>query len=225
VAFNGWDSVRLALTYIYLDDFLKQRWNWSKPVLISRPGVIDKSGCLLPEKVNGKYVFFHRIFPNILIDYVDNLSFAGKDRYLKGQYQIKVREDMWDSRKIGAGAPPIKTESGWLLIYYGVDDRDASKYHIGAMLLDYNRPEKVLYRTNQPILMPTKDYENTGFKPGIAYPCGAVKVKDQLLVYYGAADSVVCVATANINTFLNELKSNQIIHMHSIKIKEVSYQP
>jgi predicted GH43/DUF377 family glycosyl hydrolase len=225
VAFNGWDSVRLALTYIYLDDFLKQRWNWSKPVLISRPGVIDKSGCLLPEKVNGKYVFFHRIFPNILIDYVDNLSFTGKNKYLKGQYQIKVRENMWDSRKIGAGAPPIKTESGWLLIYYGVDDRDDSKYHIGAMLLDLNQPEKVLYRTNHPILMPTKDYENTGFKPGIAYPCGAVKVKDQLLVYYGAADSVVCVATANIETFLNELKGNQTIHMHSIKIKEVSYQP
>jgi predicted GH43/DUF377 family glycosyl hydrolase len=103
--------LRLALTSILLDDFLNKRWNWSKPVLISKPGIIDKSGCLLPEKIKGKYVFFHRVFPNILIDYVDDLSF-GENRYLKGQYQIKVRPNMWDSRKIGAGAPPIKTKDG-----------------------------------------------------------------------------------------------------------------
>lgn len=223
VAFNGWSSIRLALTSLSLTDFLSQRWNWTKPTLISRPGVIDKSGCLLPEKINGKYVFFHRIFPNILIDYVDNLDFNGTDGWLKGKYQIKIRPDKWDSRKIGAGAPPIKTKDGWLLIYYGVDDRDASKYHIGAMLLDLQKPEKVLYRTDAPILQPTESYENEGFKPGIAYPCGAVVVKDELMVYYGGADSVVCVATAKLDTFLEELKSSKPVHLHNIQIKEVEY--
>ncbi|MFH0773364.1 MAG: hypothetical protein V1922_03565 [bacterium] len=223
VAFNGWYSIRLALTSISLNDFLNQRWNWTKPILISRPGVIDKSGCLLPEKIDGKYVFFHRIFPNILIDYVDSLNFNGTSGWLKGQYEIKVRKDKWDSRKIGAGAPPIKTKDGWLLIYYGVDDSDASKYHIGAMLLDLKRPEKVLYRTDVPILQPTEEYENTGFKPGITYPCGAVVVKDQLMVYYGGADSVVCVATAHLDTFLHELTSSQPVHLHKIQIKEISY--
>lgn len=223
VAFNGWSSIRLALTSISLADFLAQRWNWTKPTLISRPGVIDKSGCLLPEKIKGKYVFFHRIFPNILIDYVDDLDFDGTSGWLKGEYQIKIRPDKWDSRKIGAGAPPIKTKDGWLLIYYGVDDRDASKYHIGAMLLDLERPEKVLYRTDSPILQPTESYENEGFKPGIAYPCGAVVVKDELMVYYGGADSVVCVATAKLDTFLKELKSSKPVHLHNIQIKEVEY--
>ncbi len=221
VAFDGWSPPRLALTSILLDDFLHARWNWEKPVLISPPGIIDKSGCLLPEKINGKYVFFHRVFPNILIDFVDDLNFDGKTKWLKGKYQIKIRENMWDSRKIGAGAPPIKTKDGWLLIYYGVDDRDASKYHIGAMLLDLKNPTQVLHRTNHPIVEPLEDYENNGFKPGIAYPCGAVIVKDTLMVYYGGSDSVVCVATAHLDTFLQELTTKETGHLDPIQIREV----
>ncbi|OGK11792.1 hypothetical protein A2954_05045 [Candidatus Roizmanbacteria bacterium RIFCSPLOWO2_01_FULL_37_12] len=223
VAFDGWSNLRLAITSIDLDDFLNQRWNWEKPVLISPPHVIDKSGCLLPEKIGGQYVFFHRIFPNILIDFVDDLNFRGKNKWLKGEYQIKTRPGKWDSRKIGAGAPPLKTKDGWLLIYYGVDDQDASKYHIGAMLLDINDPTRVVRRTNSPILSPSEEYENNGFKPGIAYPCGAVIINDNLYVYYGAADSTVCVATINLNNFLDQLKLDKSPHLAPIKIKEVNY--
>jgi predicted GH43/DUF377 family glycosyl hydrolase len=223
VAFDGWTPPRLALTSILLDDFLAKRWNWSKPVLISPPGIVDKSGCLLPEKVNGKYVFFHRVFPDILIDFIDDLNFDGKTKWLKGQYRIKIRDNMWDSRKIGAGAPPLKTKDGWLLIYYGVDDRDASKYHIGAMLLDLKDPTKVLHRSNEPILKPDSEYENNGFKPGIAYPCGAVIVKDQLLVYYGGADSVVCVATAKLDDFLAELTTKETATLTPVQVQEVDY--
>lgn len=221
VAFDGWSPPRLAITSILVEDFLKKRWLWSKPVLISPPGIIDKSGCLLPEKINGKYVFFHRVFPNILIDYVDDLNFDGKTKWLTGQHQIKVRENMWDSRKIGAGGPPIKTEHGWLLIYYGVDDRDASKYHIGAMLLDLKDPSHVLHRSAHPILSPTKDYENNGFKAGVAYPCGAVVVDSKLMVYYGGADSVVCVAVADMNQFLTDLMTNEDAKLTPVQIKEV----
>jgi predicted GH43/DUF377 family glycosyl hydrolase len=221
VAFDGWSPPRLAMTSILLDNFLKKRWLWSKPVLISPPGVVDKSGCILPEKINGKYVVFHRIFPNILIDFVDDLNFDGKTKFLRGEYKIKIRPDKWDSRKIGVGAPPLKTKEGWLLIYYGVDDRDDSKYYAGAMLLDLNDPTKVLYRTDKPLIEPDQEYENNGFKPGIIYPCGAVIVNNQLLVYYGGADSVVCVATAELDIFLQELKSHKLVHLNKIKIKEV----
>ncbi len=222
VAFDGWTPPRLAMTSILLDDFLKERWNWAKPVLISPPGVVDKSGCLLSEKIRGQYVLFHRIFPDILIDYVDNLAFDGKSTFLKGQYRISPRPTGWDSRKIGAGAPPIKTKDGWLLIYYGVDDKDASKYHIGAMLLDLKRPEKVLYRTDKPILSPTAQYEMSGFKPGIAYPCGAVVVQGKLLVYYGGADMYVCVAEADLDVFLNDMKADRTPLLHSIRVNELT---
>lgn len=222
VAFDGITPPRLALTHIHIDDFLNKRWLWSKPVLISKPGIVDKSGCLLPEKINGKYVVFHRIFPNILIDYVDDLNFDGKTKFLKGEHQIKIRPDMWDSRKIGAGAPPVKTKDGWLLIYYGVDDKNDSKYHIGAMLLDLKDPTKVLYRSSKPILEANEIYEMNGFKPGIAYPCGAVVIKDKLLVYYGGADSVVCVATASLETFLDNLKLNKPAYLRNVQVREVT---
>jgi predicted GH43/DUF377 family glycosyl hydrolase len=91
------------------------------------------------------------------------------------------------------------------------------------MLLDLKNPTKVLYRTDEPILQPTEEYENIGFKPGIAYPCGAVIIKDQLMVYYGGADSVVCVATADLNVFIKELKTKKPIHLTKLKVREVDY--
>ncbi len=222
VAFDGWTNLRLAMTSIDLDDFLHERWNWAKPVLVSPPGVIDKSGCLLPEKVNNQYVFFHRIFPDILIDYVDDLNFDDKN-WLKGQYRIRVRPKKWDSRKIGVGAPPLKTKAGWLLIYYGVDDRDTNKYHIGVMLLDLKNPAHVLHRTDEPILSPVEEYEMTGFKPGVVYPCGAVIVKNNLLVYYGAADSTVCVAQADLNQFIRDLTADKSPKLQPVQVREIDY--
>jgi predicted GH43/DUF377 family glycosyl hydrolase len=220
VAFNGWEPPRLAMTSILLENFLNRNFLWSRPVLISPPGIIDKSGCLLPEKINGKYVIFHRIYPNILIDFVDNLEFDGKS-WLKGEFAIKPRPNMWDSRKIGTGAPPIKTDEGWLLIYQGVGEADSSKYKVGAMLLDLNDPTKILHRSNHPIIEPTEHYENGLAKFGVVYPCGAVIVDGQLLVYYGGSDSVTCVASANLKEFLRQLTNDEGGTLHPIKLPEV----
>ena len=216
VAFDGYNIPRLAITNISLKNFLNKTWKWKNPKIISLPGVIDKSGVVFPEKINGKYVIIHRIFPDILIDYVDSLDFKD-DKQLVGKDSIKIRKDMWDSRKIGAGAPPIKTKYGWLLIYYGVDDRRASQYKIGAMILDLKNPAKVLYRTNDPILEPDQWYENVGHKSGVAYPCGTVVVDGVLHVYYGGADSVVCVATAKLEPFLQALINQKKPELKPVK--------
>lgn len=213
VHFDGFNPPRIALTSIHLDDFLHKRWRWGGTKIISPAHVVDKSGCLFPEKINGKYVMLHRIYPDILIDFLDDLEF-NNGALLQGQFKITPRKGYWDSRKIGAGAPPLKTPFGWLLIYYAVDDRDDSQYKIGAMLLDLDNPAKVLYRTDQPILEPVEWYENEGHKAGIVYPCGAVVIDDTLFVYYGGADTVVCVATATLDTFLKAL-----IHKKRPKLK------
>ncbi|HQM15863.1 MAG TPA: hypothetical protein PLM16_01500 [Candidatus Woesebacteria bacterium] len=219
VAFNGYSEPRIALTSIALNDFLNHNWLWTHPILISPPGVVDKSACILPEKINGKYVVFHRIFPNILIDFVDDLNFS-RGQYLKGQYKISPRSALWwDSRKIGAGAPPLKTKDGWLLIYQAIDDKEGYRYKVGAMLLDLNDPTKVLYRTRQPIIEPDEWYENDGFKAGVVYPCGAVIMNDQIFVYYGGADSYVCVATANLDQFLDQLKTTGIPEINPASIQ------
>ncbi len=220
VAFDGYNPPRVALTSIKLSDFLNHRWLWVKPVIISPPGIVDKNAVIFPEKINGKYVIMHRIYPDILIDFVDTLDFDGT-WWLKGEHKIKPRPHMWDSRKIGAGAPPIRTKAGWLLIYQSVGNQDPGKYKIGAMLLDLNDPTKVLHRANAPILEPDEHYENNGFKAGVAYPCGAVVIDDTLFVYYGAADSYVCLATANLDDFLAELQYTEISKLEPAIINKI----
>jgi len=204
VAYDGWSSPRAALSHISYDDFKNNNWNWSYPVIISKPGVIDKNAVIFPEKVNGKYVIMHRIFPDILIDYVDTLDFDG-ETFLEGKYKIPPRLNSWDSRKVGAGPPPIKTKHGWLLIYHAVDEKRGHQYQMGAMLLNLSDPTKVISRTSQPIASPTHWYENEGFKSGVVYPCGAAVIDENLHVYYGGADTYVCVATTPYRKFLDHL--------------------
>lgn len=216
VAYDGANPPRVALTSISVEDFLDKKWNnWEKPKLISAPGMVNKNAVIFPEKIKGKYVVYHRIYPNILVDYVDDLSF--ENTYLQGHHFIPPRKKYWDSKKIGAGAPPIKTEDGWLFIYQSVGYQDPGKYKIGAMLLDLENPSKVICRTSSPIVEPVEKYENDGFKAGVVYPCGAVSMNDMLHVYYGGADSVVCAASADMKTFLKEMKTHKEPKLRAIQ--------
>jgi beta-1,2-mannobiose phosphorylase / 1,2-beta-oligomannan phosphorylase len=216
VAFDGANPPRVALTSITVDDFLNRRWDkWEKPKLISAPGMINKSAVIFPEKIKGKYVVYHRIYPNLLVDYVDDLSFENK--FLQAHHYIPPRKNFWDSKKIGAGAPPMKTEDGWLLIYQSVGYQDPGRYKIGAMLLDLENPSKVIARTNSPIVEPVESYENDGFKAGVVYPCGAVTMKNKLHVYYGGADTVVCAASTDLDRFLGEMKRNREPKLHRVR--------
>lgn len=205
VAFNGFAPPRVALTSISVDDFLARRWRWRRPVLISRPGIVDKNAVLFPERIAGEHVFFHRVFPEMLVSRRESLEF-GDDDYLSGEFAIAPRQECWDSRKVGAGPPPIRTKGGWLLIYHAVDDRHDSEYKVGAMLLDLEEPRKVLHRSPTPILEPEAPAENEGHKAGVVYPCGAVVIGDDLIVYYGGADKFVCAATYRLPEFLAELE-------------------
>jgi predicted GH43/DUF377 family glycosyl hydrolase len=217
VAYSGWSEPRVALSSISVEDFLNKNWNWTDPVLISRPGEINKNACIMPEKINGKYVIFHRVFPDILIDFVDDLNFDGKNKFLKTEARIKPRRKYWDSRKVGIGPPPIKTDYGWLVIYQGVGEQDPGRYKIGAMLLDLNNPAKVIARASKPILEPEEYYENGGWKHGVVYPCGAVVISDMLFVYYGGADAYVGVAAAKLDDFLKTLVGKK-----SPKVEKIS---
>ncbi len=206
-AFNSYP--RVALTSIDRNDFLSKRWRWREPVFISPPGEVHKNWAIFPEKINGKYAILHGITPSILIEYLDSLEFDGTT-FIKSSRppneKVELRKGVWDSRVRGVGAPPIKTQEGWLVMYHAIDDRDSGKYKLGAMILDYENPEKILHRSATPILEPDKVYENDGFKSGVVYSCGAVVIGGTLFVYYGGADSIICVATANLNEFLDALK-------------------
>jgi beta-1,2-mannobiose phosphorylase / 1,2-beta-oligomannan phosphorylase len=220
VAFNGWNSVRMAMTSISVDDFLARRWNWKKPVLISPPGQMHKNWMIFPEKINGKFAILHSVTPRIAIDYFDDLNELDGTKYISSDYQRPPQSDGWDSWVRGAGPPPIKTGKGWLLLYHAMDHRDPNRYKLGAMLLDLDDPTKVLYRCKKPILEPDERYENEGWKAGVIYSCGAVVKNGNLVVYYGGADMVICVATAKLDKFLEDLINTQEPKLEKISIAE-----
>ena len=208
--FDGWDFIRVAAISIAQDDFLAGRFGkWNGPCLLSRPREIQKNWVLFPEKINGKYAVLHSIVPDIDIAYRDSIEDIGITEpfiqsWVGSRGDLPPREDCWDSFVRGAGPPPVRTDRGWLLFYHAIDKSDPGRYKLGAMLLDLVDPTKVLYRATAPILSPDEHYENHG-KPGIVYACGAVVRDGKLFVYYGGADKVVCVATAPLDSFLEEL--------------------
>jgi predicted GH43/DUF377 family glycosyl hydrolase len=220
IAFEGWQSMRIALTSISVEDFMNKRWDWEKPVLLSPPGKMAKNWLLFPEKINGKYAILHGIAPKIMIEYFDSFKeFDGK-KFIHSPRPEGApqpgRETKWDSSMRGAGPPPLKTKFGWLLLYHAHDKRDPGKYKLGAMILDLKDPTKILYRAAQPILSPDEFYENNG-KPGVVYASGAIIKDEELYIYYGGADKVVCVATTPLKEFLEYVK-NQKAHL-SMKFK------
>lgn len=210
-AFESWDNMRIGLTSIKEKDMKEEKWNWKKPVMISPPGHRAKNWVLFPGKINGKYAILHGIAPKIMIAYVDSPEMAPSIESLGehggGGYEDKDRAGYWDNFVRGAGAPPMKTDLGWLLLYHALDKRDPKHvvgYKVGAMILDLEDPTKVLYRSPEPILSPEMPYENEG-KPGVVYASGAVIKDGKLFVYYGSGDKNTCVAETPLDPLLTWL--------------------
>ena len=199
-------GLRMALTSIGMESFLSKRWDWTKPTLISPPGEVHKNWVIFPEKINGKYVILHSLSPQILVSYHESLDLKPSN-HISSYYNGRSteRKDSWNNIVRGAGAPPTKTEFGWLLFYHAMTLRDSGKYKVGAMLLDLQDPRIIICRSAVPILEPTMVYESSGFKPGVVYLSGAVVKEGELLLYYGASDSYVCVASCGLEELLRAL--------------------
>jgi len=214
-AFDGWGSLRQAMTSIPLEDFEHKRWNWKNPVLISPPGEMAKNWVLFPEKINGKFAILHSFYPSIRIDYFDSLEeLNGKTKFIKSNNTRPVDLGRtWDSWFRGVGPSPIKTDMGWLILYHAMDHKNPDRYRMGALILDPKDPTRVLYRSSAPILEPEEYYENNGWKWGVVYACGAVVKDDMLFVYYGGADKVVGVATIPLKELLEDLKKHKVVKL------------
>ena len=185
---------QIGLTSINMDDFLARRWHWGERTL-AFPGIHNKDAVLFPQKFSGDYVMFHRLEPDLCVARSDDLR-----RWYGLKYVLGPREGSWDSWKVGAAGPPIRVNEGWLLIYHGVSVDKI--YSLGVALLDKNDPEQVLYRSQDPILTPTADYERFGKVPNVVFSCGQVMRDGQLLIYYGAADTLLCLATVDLAELL-----------------------
>ena len=163
----------------------------------------DRDVIIFPEKVGGKYVVLSRPknqddvglkMPSIWISFVDDLLDHATPQLLM------TGETNWETLRIGAGTPPIKTDKGWFLLYHGVDDEGI--YRIGALLLDLENPAKILARTKDYIMEPEYEYETCGLYNGCVFPTGTV-VKDGILyVYYGTADKYIALATVDFEKMI-----------------------
>ena len=208
-AFEGWNNARITLTSIALQDLKTGKWRWKRPIYLSRPNEMQKNWVLFPEKINGKYAVLHGIAPEVLIEYVEDLSYdkniASAPSHGGGGWKDPSRKGMWDETMKGAGAPPLKTRLGWLVLYHAIEP--GAGYRVGALILDKNDPTKILYRSPRPILNPDMYYEND-WKPGVVYASGAVIKGNELHVYYGGGDKYICGAHTNLNDLLDWLEEH-----------------
>lgn len=156
---------------------------------------------IFPEKVDGRYVRLDRphskIQPwSIWISYSPDLVHWGDSRMI-----IKPLQYHWDEMKVGPGAPPIRTEQGWLNIYHGVFQTMAGAvYRLGVALHDLDNPEIVTGVADSWILQPEDPWEVSGYVPNVVFTCGAVPESDgSVKIYWGGADTVMCAGTAQID--------------------------
>ena len=175
---------------------------------------------LFPEKVGGKYLRLERPFPtfghsrrpvfDIWISESPDLTYWGNPQVL-----LDVEHVPYANGRIGPGTPPLKTDRGWLLLFHAVDDDPArgkngweemwtERYTMGVLLLDLEDPRKIVGLSPSPLLVPEMSYEvSGGYRNNIVFPCGWVlEDSGAVNIYYGAADTVQCLATAHLDALL-----------------------
>lgn len=160
---------------------------------------------IFPEKFNGLYARLDRphseISPwSIWISYSPDLKYWGESKII-----MKPMQYHWDEMKIGPGAPPIKTNRGWLHIYHGVfPTMDGCVYRLGAALHNLEDPSVIIAVADEWILQPEQSYEITGYVHNVVFCCGAVLEDDgNLKIYWGGADTVLCMGTVNVESLVD----------------------
>ncbi len=179
--------------------------------------VWEKDGVLFPEKINGKFGLLHRILPDIQLASFKDFSNLKDNNYWRDHIQhladhvVLEGEYGFQARHIGAGAPPIKTKAGWLLINHSVEPKNKGRiYYANAALLDLKNPLKVIARLPYPLMAPEEDYELEGHVNNVIFPTGTAQFKDRLYIYYGTSDSYVAVASINLESLIKELLKHKV---------------
>jgi predicted GH43/DUF377 family glycosyl hydrolase len=171
----------------------------------------DKDAALFPRQFEGRWALIHRpvsatprLAAHIWLSWSPDLRHWGDHTIL-----LSAREGAWwDAHKIGLCAPPLETPRGWLLLYHGVQTTAAgSIYRFGLALLDIAHPDRVLARSSEWLFGPDAPYERIGDVDQVVFSCGwqLLDDGDTIRLYYGAADTSICVATASLYALLDWL--------------------
>jgi len=176
-------------------------WERIGPLVV---GEDNKDHVLFPEKISGKFVCLHRRPPQVwLARSEDLLSWPEAD--MQPIFGPRM-DNPWDSKRVGSGGVPIKTEHGWLCSYHAYDR--AHVYRLGVCLLDLKDPTKIISRPRSSIFYPREIWELRGDVPNVVFTGANVVVNNDVYVYYGAADHVVGLATACLDDLLEFALNN-----------------
>ena len=169
----------------------------------------DKDASLFPGRFGERYAVIHRPIirgeADIWIAFSPDLKHWGDHRIL-----LPTRDGQWDCHRVGLGTQPIETSEGWLIIYHGVRTTAAGGiYRVGLALLDLEDPRRIRRRSDEWVFGPSEDYEIVGDTPHVTFPTGAIldKESNELRVYYGAADTTVALATADMGRLMDYVMS------------------
>lgn len=206
---NGYHGPTIGVAYTFDFETFHQLENAYLP--------FNRNGVMFPRKINGNFAMLsrpsdngHTPFGDIYISYSPDMKYWGEHRCV-----MKVTpfpESAWQCTKIGAGSVPFLTEAGWLMFYHGVITTcNGFRYSMGAVILDKDNPEKVLYRTRDYLLAPAAPYELQGDVPNVVFPCAALQDGERVAVYYGAADTVVGMAFGYISEIIDFVKRTSIV--------------
>ena len=165
----------------------------------------DKDAALFHRRIGNKWAMIHRPVPrageaHMWISFSPDLIHWGQFRCV-----MESRRFCWDRGKIGPGAPPLRTEEGWLEIFHGTTPFcNGLVYRLGVVLLDLEQPWKVVARAEQYLLTPQTDYERHGDVDNVCFVCAALPdhKHDMVRIYYGGADTCMCLATAKISDLI-----------------------
>jgi beta-1,4-mannooligosaccharide/beta-1,4-mannosyl-N-acetylglucosamine phosphorylase len=201
---NGYHGPTIGVGYTYDFETYYQLENAFLPY--------NRNGVLFPRRINGKFAMLsrpsdrgHTPWGDMFYSESPDMCHWGCHRFVMGP------KPGWQSTKVGAGPTPIETKEGWLLIYHGVlTSCNGFVYSAGAALLDTDEPWKVMYRTAPYILSPQKLYECVGDVPNVVFPCVALcdAPTGRIALFYGAADTVTCLAYAYVDELIEFIKAH-----------------
>lgn len=198
--------------------------DFSKVEVLGMSAPDNRNMVMFPERINGKLARLERPMPVYSIDHSDEEFsiwysdspdgiYWGNSQPVLGAFDVP-----YANSKIGPAAPPIKTDRGWLTLFHSVwkDSQNKligwepygwyKKYVVGAMLLDIDQPWKVIAMSPEPVMVPQEQYpyEIDGFRGSVIFPCGIVEEDERKVrIYYGASDTVVAMATCEIDKLLD----------------------
>jgi beta-1,4-mannooligosaccharide/beta-1,4-mannosyl-N-acetylglucosamine phosphorylase len=201
---NGYHGPTIGLGYTHDFQTFHQLDNAFLP--------FNRNGVLFPRRIGGSYAMLsrpsdggHTPFGDIFYSESPDLVHWGRHRHVMAPVPLT-----WEATKIGAGPTPIETDEGWLVLYHGVlTSCNGFVYSLGAALLDLDEPWKVVARGRDYLLSPQVTYEQVGDVPNVVFPCAALvdAEADRVSIYYGGADTVVCLAHGYLSEILDFVTS------------------